>query len=299
MWTKENIPDQTGKTAIVTGANSGIGYETALALYEAGARVVVACRSLEKADQAIDRMKQVNGSGILEPGVIDLSSLDSVREFTAAFRGSHDHLDVLINNAAVMVPPAGKTQEGFELQFGTNFLGHFLLTGELYPLLAAASNSRVVTLTSLAYTSAEIDFLNLRHEYLYDAEREYGQSKLANLMFALHLQDLIDDTADYVMSMAAHPGVTKTDLSRNMSEEAWKGAVEKFGELMPASQGALPALFAAVSNDVEPGALYGPDQDGGLRGYPAKVPVQGIATNLSLNKKLWSLAENACEIKFP
>ena len=299
MWTKENIPDQAGKTAIVTGANSGIGYETALALYEAGAEVVVACRTADKADRAIDSMKQSNGRGVLKPAVIDLSSMDSVREFSAAFREKHDHLDILINNAGVMTPPAGKTKEGFELQFGTNFLGHFLLTGELYSLLAAASNSRVVTLTSVVYTGAEIDFLNLKLEYLYDAEREYGQSKLANLMFALHLQDLIDDTGDYVMSMAAHPGVTKTDLSRNMPAEDFEEAVKKFGELMPASQGALPALFAAVSNDVEPGALYGPDQDGGLRGYPAKAAVQGIATNLSLNKKLWSLAEEACKIKFP
>jgi NAD(P)-dependent dehydrogenase (short-subunit alcohol dehydrogenase family) len=299
MWTKENIPDQTGKTVVVTGANSGIGYETALALYEAGAKVIVACRSAGKAEEAIAAMEQSGGSGALEPGVINLSSLDSVREFANGFRDSNDHLDVLINNAGVMMPPPGKTKEGFELQFGTNFLGHFLLTAELYPLLAAASNSRVVTLTSLAYAKAEMDFLNLKLEYLYDAEREYGQSKLANLMFALHLQDLVDDTGDYVMSMAAHPGVTKTSLSRNMPEEAYEEAVRKFGELMPASQGALPALFAAVSNDVEPGALYGPDQDGGLRGYPAKVAVQGVATNLALNKKLWALAENACKIKFP
>src|SRR5699024_10402187 len=154
MWTKQNIPDQKGKTIIVTGANVGIGFETALALYEAGANVLLACRNLKKAEYTLAKLRELNGRGTLETGILDLSDLGSVKQFANTFLQKHKQLDVLINNAGVAMPPASKTAEGYELQFGVNFLGHFALTGHLYPLLKETFNSRVVTLTSNGYQVA-------------------------------------------------------------------------------------------------------------------------------------------------
>lgn len=298
MWTKENINSLQGKTAIVTGANSGIGFQTALALYEAGAHVVVATRNNANAAHAIEEMKKRNGSGSLETGVIDLASLDSVHAFADSFRSRHSKLDILINNAGVMIPPAATTAEGYELQFGINFVGHFSLTGLLYPALASTHRARIVTVTSLAYTSGSIDFANLRLEKEYDAQREYSQSKLADIMFAIELQDRITAKADTVLSLAAHPGVTKTELSRNMTKEAYDNAVAYFGELMTSEQGALSTLFAATSPLAIPGALYGPDADGGLRGYPAKATIATNALDKTIAGKLWAITEKATGIKF-
>lgn len=161
MWTKKNIPDQTGKTIIITGANTGIGFETALALYEAGAHVVLACRNLEKAENSRVTLQAQHGKGTLETGVLDLSDLNSVKQFADTFLQNHKQLHVLINNAGVATPPASKTTEGYELQFGVNFLGHFALTGRLYPLLKATPDARIITLASNGYQDAVIDFDNL------------------------------------------------------------------------------------------------------------------------------------------
>lgn len=181
MWATNNIALQKRKTIIVTGANSGIGFQTALALYGKEVHVIVACRSLQNAEDAINEIKKQDGEGTLEPGLIDLSSLQSVKQFADDFKQNHTKLDILVNNAGVIIPPASKTAEGFELQFGINFLGHFALTGLLYPMIQNTPHSRIVTLTSLAYTLGNIDFDNLRLEKEYDANREYSQSKLADL----------------------------------------------------------------------------------------------------------------------
>jgi NAD(P)-dependent dehydrogenase (short-subunit alcohol dehydrogenase family) len=188
MWTKRDIPDLTGKTAIVTGANTGLGFETALGLFEAGAQVVLACRTLEKAQDTKDRLQLQPGKGKLETGILDLSSLKSVKQFADTFLEKHRQLDILINNAGVANLPESKTAEGYELQFGVNFLGHFALTGYLYPLLQKTKGSRIVTLSSMGYERAIIDFENLRSEKSYDPLREYRQSKFANLLFSLELQ---------------------------------------------------------------------------------------------------------------
>ena len=299
MWTKDNVGDQTGKTVIVTGANAGIGFETVLALYEAGAQVILACRSLDKGQQALTKIKEHKGTGTLEVAQLDLESLDSVEQFANDFIKKHNTLDVLINNAGVMIPPASKTKEGYELQFGVNFIGHFALTGYLYPLLNATPGSRIVTLSSMAYLRGSIDFDNLRSEKDYDAMREYAQSKLANLMFSIELQRRVVAANDQVVSIAAQPGANKTELSRHMDNEEFEAAVERIGGLMEPWQGALPSLYAAVSPEAKAGELYGPDQDGGYRGYPAQAVITPNALDKAVAKRLWEMAEEATGLTYP
>lgn len=291
--------DQSGKTFLVTGANSGIGYETALGLYEAGATVIVACRSKEKAEEAISEMKKRGGKGKLEPGVLDLSDLDSVRDFANVVLNKYPKLDVLVNNAGVMVPPASKTRQGYELQFGVNFLGHFALTGYLYPLLKKTPHSRVVTVSSMAYLRGAIDFENLRSQKNYDDVREYAQSKLGNLLFSLELQRRITAHGDSVTSIAAQPGANETNLARTMSDEAYQSAKQRIGTLMPMAQGALSILYPSVSPEALGGRLYGPDQDNGYRGYPAEAEIAPVATDETVARKLWEKAEALTGVRFP
>jgi NAD(P)-dependent dehydrogenase (short-subunit alcohol dehydrogenase family) len=299
MWTKNNMPDQTGKTVIVTGANAGIGFETALAFYEKGANVILTCRSLEKSEQTLQKMQQQPGAGTLETAVLDLSSLALVKQFAGDFIQKHRQLHLLINNAGVMIPPASKTTEGYELQFGVNFLGHFAVTGYLYPLLNATPGSRVVTLSSLAYLRGVIDFDNLRSEKDYEPMREYSQSKLADLIFSIELQRRIIVSGGQTMSVAAQPGANKTELARHMSEEAHRAAVARVGELMEPWQGALPSLYAATSGKAIGGRLYGPDKDGGYRGYPAEAIITPNALDESVTQRLWDFAEQATGVYYP
>ncbi|KAA2239573.1 SDR family NAD(P)-dependent oxidoreductase [Chitinophaga agrisoli] len=299
MWTKKDIPAQNGKTVIVTGANAGIGYETALALYEAGAHVVLACRSLGNAQLALDKIKAHKGAGTLEIAQLDLASLAAVKRFAQDFLQKHQQLHILINNAGVMIPPASKTEDGFELQFGVNFIGHFALTGHLYPLLKATPGSRVVTVSSMAYVRGVIDFSNLHSEHSYDAMREYCQSKLANILFTLELERRITATGGNIRSIAAQPGANKTELSRHMTQEQYDAAVQRIGELMEAWQGALPSLYAAVMPDAAGADLYSPDQDNGYRGYPAKMELLPHALDEALAKQLWEYAEEVTGVKYP
>jgi NAD(P)-dependent dehydrogenase (short-subunit alcohol dehydrogenase family) len=299
MWTKENMPGLSGKTVIVTGANAGIGFETALAFFEKGAHVVMACRDVEKAKEAIASIQQQGGTGALETAVLDLADLASVKQFAEQFIKTHRHLHILVNNAGVMIPPASKTKDGFELQFGVNFIGHFALTGRLYPLLSATSGARIVTVSSMAYVRGSIDFDNLRSERDYDAMREYSQSKLADIMLALELHRRIQATQGGVLSIAAQPGANKTDLSRYMSEADYNAAVTRIGALMDPWQGALPSLYAATADDVKGGAFYSPDADGGYRGYPARMELLPHALDESVAKRLWDLAVRTTGVVFP
>ena len=298
MWTKQNIPDQNGKTMIVTGANTGIGFETALVLYGAGAHVVLACRDMKKAEDTLAKIQTQDGKGTLEPGVLDLSDLSSVKQFAVTFLQNHKQLIVLINNAGVAMPPASKTTEGYELQFGTNFLGHFALTGYLYPVLKETPGSRIVTISSNGYQGAIIDFDNLRSEVSYDPIREYRQSKLANLIFSVELNRRIIAKGDKVLSIAAQPGANKTELTRHLSEEAIAAGVERLGKFMEPWQGALSSLYAAVSNEADGGNLYEPD-NGGLRGYPTLATIKENALDNAVAKKLWDFEEQATGIHYP
>lgn len=302
MWTKRDIPDLTGKTIIVTGANTGIGYETALALHQAGADVIAASRALEKTEQAISRMKASSkGNGMLEAMELDLADLKAVREFSEAFKDRYKKLDILINNAGVMLPPPSLTADGFELQFGVNFLGHFALTGYLYPLLVQAEGTRVITLSSGAATQAEyIDFGNVRLEKPYDAQLAYAVSKLADIHFTRELHRRLEAVKSPVISAAAHPGVVRTDLQRHIPAETLEQAFAQFSEIMEPWQGALPSLFAATNPSVYGGALYGPDGDREFAGYPALSGHHTAAMNNEAEAgKLWAFAEGVTGIKFP
>jgi NAD(P)-dependent dehydrogenase (short-subunit alcohol dehydrogenase family) len=288
MWTTKDISSQTGKTIIVTGANAGIGYETALALYLAGANVIIASRDKKKAEDAIKQLKKQGGTGSLEFIELNLANLAAVKRFADDFKQKHNKLDVLINNAGVMIPPASKTDDGYELQFGVNHVAHFTLTGYLYPLLKATPNSRVITVSSMAYLRGTIDFDNLRTEKDYDAMREYAQSKLANILFSLELQRRIDAAGDGVESIAVQPGANKTRLSRHMDKDAYAAAVKRVGDLMEPWQGALPSLYGATSPNAKGGKFYSPDQDDGYRGYPAEFDVIPAGTDKEAAKKLWA-----------
>jgi NAD(P)-dependent dehydrogenase (short-subunit alcohol dehydrogenase family) len=299
MWTKKNMTNQSGKTAIVTGSNAGVGFETALALYEKGAHVIVACRDNDKANNAIEKMKSHAGTGTLETGILDLSDLESVKQFAETFIFEHPQLHILINNAGVMRPPASKTTEGFEIQFGVNFIGHFALTGYLYPILKVTPGSRVVTVSSNAYSRGVIDFDNLMLEKPYDKGREYAQSKLADIILSIELQRRIARGGDPVISIAAQPGANNTELLRHLNTEELSDTVKRVGPLMEPWQGALPTLYAATVPEAIPGALYGPDQDGGFRGYPALSEIQPHALDEQVAKKLWAYAENCTGLFYP
>lgn len=299
MWTQKDIIDQSGKIALVTGANSGIGLEAAIALYQAGAHVILACRDIEKAAAAQQQIRSGGGKGTLEPGILNLSSLEDIARFSVEISSRHQKIDLLINNAGVMTPPASKTDDGYELQFGVNFLGHFALTARLYPLLKNAGAARVVILSSGAHKMAEaIDFDNLRSERSYEPFREYAISKLADMQFMLELQRRLEKAGSEVISLGAHPGVTVTGLARFMPEEDYKAAMERFGELMPAWQGALPGLYAATSAEATAGGYYGPDGENELKGYPAPAVISSVAQDENAADKLWAYAENASGLRF-
>ncbi|WP_316847198.1 oxidoreductase [Pedobacter psychrodurus] len=298
MWTNKNISNQSGRTFLVTGANSGIGYETTKALYEAGAHIIMACRDIDRAEEAKESIRLVNAAGSLEVVKLNLSSLSAIKEFSDQIIKNHHKIDVLINNAGVMLPPASKTDDGFELQFGTNFIGHYALTAYLYPLLKQTAYSRIVTVSSMAYLHGKIDFDNLKSERDYEPMREYAQSKLANILFTVELQRRIESAGDAVVSIAAQPGANKTELTRHMSDVDYRAAVERVGELMEPWQGALPSLYAGISADAIPGKLYGPDQDGGYRGYPAESPITSNGLDTAVAKQLWDYAEEVTGIKF-
>jgi NAD(P)-dependent dehydrogenase (short-subunit alcohol dehydrogenase family) len=284
----------TGKTAIVTGSNTGIGYETALDLFQKGAKVYVATRSEERALNAIERMKAEDGTGELIYGHLDLASLASVKAFAEKVIASESSLDLLINNAGIMIPPPHQTEDGFEIQWGVNFVGHFALTGHLFNLLEATKGSRVVTLSSIAHRGASIDFDNFSSEKPYSAWREYGQSKLADLIFTLELEKRLRANGNQIISLAAHPGFSETDLQKYMDP-----AMLASLELMTAKEGAQPTLAASLREDAKGGQYWGPDGHNEQKGKPALAKIDNVALNETLNAKLWDWAEQATGLSFP
>lgn len=283
-----------GKVAIVTGSNTGIGFETALDLYQKGAKVYVACRNEEKATAAISRMQSHSGSGELIYGHLDLASLRSVKEFTSKIIASESRIDLLVNNAGVMIPPPSKTEDGFEIQFGINFIGHFALTGQLFNVLESTKGSRVVTLSSIAHRGAHIDFENFRLEKEYSKWREYGQSKLADIIFALEFEKRLRSHGCQTISLAAHPGFSKTDLQKNMD----KGMLASL-DLMTAKDGAQPTLAACLREDAKGGQYWGPDGPNEQKGKPALAKIDAAALDETLNAKLWEWAKGQTMTEFP
>jgi NAD(P)-dependent dehydrogenase (short-subunit alcohol dehydrogenase family) len=243
-------------------------------------------------------MKTLKGTGSLDVGILDLSSLDYVRQFAEAFIRKHKKLDLLTNNASVATPPESKTSEGYELQFGVNFLGHFALTGLLYPLLQSTQDSRIVTLSSNGYQTTVIDFDNLKSEKDYNPLREYRQSKLANLIFSIELDRRIRAKGHHILSIAAQPGANNTELTRHLSDEEIAIGKQRLGDFMEPWQGALSSLYAAVSDEATRGNMYEPD-NGGLRGYPTFAIIQRNAMNEIVGKKLWDTAQDITVIVYP
>lgn len=292
-WINANLQSQKGKTILVTGGNSGIGYYAALALAKVGADVIIAGRNAKRVDQAVRDIKAEGIEGSINAGIVDLASLKSVQEYAEQFRTKYSRLDVLINNAGVMMPPEGATEDGFESQFGINFIGHFALTGRLYDMLKSTPGSRVVTLSSIAHRGAQIDFDNLRLEKPYDTRREYYQSKLADIIFTLELGRRSDAKGDGVLSVACHPGFTKTELQRHLDPEI-------LGKMtfMEAWQGALPTLVAATGH-VKSGDYFGPDGPGEMGGFPALGVIDGAALDAAVADRLWAVGEDVTGVVFP
>jgi NAD(P)-dependent dehydrogenase (short-subunit alcohol dehydrogenase family) len=282
-WIFENIETQKGKTVIITGGNSGIGYYTALGLAKVGANVIIVGRDEKRLKTAVEELRKEKITGTINSSIMDLSSLSSVKEFTDNFNQNNSKLDLLINNAGVMMPPESKTKEGFELQFGVNFLGHFLLTNLLFEKLKNTKNSRVITLSSIAHRGASIDFENLKVEKEYDAKREYYQSKLADLLFTLELVKRFEKGG--IMSIGCHPGFTKTELQRHLNPDILKNF-----KFMDAWQGSLPTLFAATNKTVKAGDYYGPNGEGEYSGFPSLGIIDKSALEVGLSEKLWRYA---------
>jgi NAD(P)-dependent dehydrogenase (short-subunit alcohol dehydrogenase family) len=300
-WTKANIPTQRGRTAVVTGTG-GLGYETGLELARAGCEVIVAGRDARKGVDAVARIRAETSMQSVRFEQVDLAELQSVREFGSRLRGQLDRLDLLINNAAVMrLPQRRESVDGFEMQFATNYLGHFALTAQLMPLLCEGRNARVVTLSSIAARGGKIDFENLQGERAYEPMEVYSQSKLACLMFAFELQRRSEAGGWGVSSMAAHPGISRTELLFN-GPGRWSanGVLRQLLWFLfqPAPQGALPTLFAATAPEAEGGGYYGPDKMSEIRGHPVPSRVPAQAMNLAVAERLWHVSEELTRTSF-
>lgn len=295
-WALDDIPDQAGRTAVVTGANSGIGFETARALAQKGATVVLACRSPEKGELALERIRRESPAADVSLAPLDLADFDSVAACARALGERFDRLDLLINNAGVMVPPLSRTRQGFELQFGTNHLGHFALTGRLMPLLTSAPRARVVVVSSVIVNHAQIDLGDLSFDRRpYRRWAAYGQSKLANLMFALELARRLDTARSGVAAIAAHPGGTATDLQRNAL--FLRTVVNPLLAMKPVD-GALPTLRAAVDPNAQNGSYWGPSGLFEMRGPPIEASIPKHANDPALARRLWEVSEALTGVRF-
>ena len=302
-WNTTNIPDQTGRFAIVTGTG-GLGFETALELASRGAEVVLAGRNAEKGAQSVRRILAESPEAKIRFEELDLASLTSIAAFAARMAATHSRLDILVNNAGVMTPPTRRTTtDGFELQFGTNHLGHFALTARLLPLLRAAGAARVTTVSSGMHRIGRINFDDLQFEKSYRPIAAYGQSKLANLMFALELQRRSDAKGWGLLSDAAHPGFALTDLIANgPGTKGLNYQASRFLALFLAhspAEGALPTLFAATSPYAVPGGYYGPKGTFELIGAPGPAHASKRSRDKAVAARLWDVSEQLTGVTFP
>ena len=295
-WKFENIPDQTGKIVIVTGANSGIGFEVTKALTRKGAQVIMACRNINNAETAKKKILYEFPDIKIEIIHLDLSDLSSIRQFSNEFLEKYSRLDILCNNAGIMMTPEQKTVNGFELQIGTNYLGHFALTGLLIKMLINTGDSRIISMSSYGHNWGKIYFDDLNLNNKYDMGKAYAQSKLANLLFAYELQRRLTTLGTNVISNASHPGWTKkTNLPKYVF---LLRLLNPFIGMKP-EKGALSMIYAATAPEAEGGAFYGPNGRFQVRGYPIKVKSSDKSYNLDDAKKLWELSEKLTGITFP
>lgn len=300
-WTASDVPDQSGRVAVITGANSGIGYEAALVLAGRGARVVLAVRDLTKGRQAADRIRQAHSGAQVEVQELDLTSLASVRAAAEALRAAYPTIDLLIDNAGVMYPPKQVTADGFELQFGTNHLGHFALTGLLLDHLLSVEGSRVVVVASIAHTiQADIHFDDLQWERGYNRVAAYGQSKLANLMFTYELQRRLAAAGAKTIAVAAHPGISNTELMRHVPGSNLPGFSTLAGLVTNSpAVGALATLRAATDPQVRGGQYYGPSGFRELVGHPVLVESTRKSHDVAIQQRLWAVSEDLTGVSYP
>lgn len=298
-WTAADIPDQTGRTAVITGANTGLGFETAAALAAHGAHVVLAVRNLDKGKQAAARITEATPGAEVELQELDLTSLASVRAAAAQLKSDHQRIDLLINNAGVMYTPRQTTADGFEMQFGTNHLGHFALTGLLIDRLLPVAGSRVVTISSVGHRiRAAIHFDDLQWERRYRRVAAYGQAKLANLLFTYELQRRLAPGGTTI-AVASHPGVSNTELVRNMPRPLVAVAAILAPLMQDAELGALPTLRAATDPALRGGQYFGPDGFGEIRGYPKVVASSAQSHDEQLQRRLWAVSEELTGVVYP
>ena len=298
-WTAADVPDRSGRVAIVTGANSGLGYDTAAVLAEKGAQVVLAVRNLDKGNEAADRIKKSSPNAVVSTQELDLTSLDNVRKAADELRAAHPRIDLLINNAGVMyVPTRETTNDGFEMQFGTNHLGHFALTGQLLDNILPVEGSRVVTISSVGHRIlARTHFEDPHLERKYNRVEAYGQSKLANLLFTYELQRRLKANGSPTVALAAHPGFSDTELMRYLPsfipDFLWRMATQ------PAEKGALPTLRAATDPGAQGGQYYGPDGIGEVKGNPKVVASSAQSHNEDIQRRLWTMSEELTGVTYP
>ncbi len=312
-WTAVRMPDLRGRTAVVTGANSGLGFEATKELARAGAHVVMACRRMARAEDARERVERAVRDPSLAVRELDLADLESVRSFAEGFADDHDELHVLLNNAGVMAPPRRETEDGFELQFGVNHLGHFALTGRLLDSLQAADGeARVVTTSSGAHRMGRIDFDDLQSERSYGRWKAYGQSKLANLLFTYELQRRLEraareepSLAGEVKAVAAHPGWAATELQTSGPTMGTSGSLRRrFMEAgnkllaQSARMGALPLLYAAAGENVDGGDYIGPGGPLEMRGYPEHVASSERSHDHRTARRLWAVSEELTGVTY-
>ncbi len=297
-WTSGDVPGQRGRLAVITGANTGLGFETARVLAARGASVVLAVRDTDKGKAAAARIAVTAPGATVTVQPLDLASLESIRAAAAELRARHPRIDLLVNNAGVMFPPKQTTVDGFELQLGTNHLGHFALTGLLLEQMLPVPGSRVVTVSSLAHRiRARINFGDLQSERSYRRVAAYSQSKLANLMFTYELHRRLSSAATTTtIAVAAHPGLASTELTRNSS--AASAALARLISQKPA-MGALPILRAATDPGVLGGQYYGPGRIFGARGYPELARSSGRSRDTAIGRRLWTASEELTGVTFP
>ena len=292
-WSVDQLPSQLGKVAIVTGANSGVGYEVTIGLIRRDYEVIMACRNMQKAEEAKLKILHLYPEARINSMKIDTSSLKDVKKFTDNFQKKYTGLHLLINNAGIMMSPYQVTEDGFENQFATNFIGHFSLTGLLLPMLTSTLGSRVVTLSSLSYKWSEILFHDIHFKKGYSKTKAYGQSKRACLIFAFELQRRLSAAGFETISLAAHPGLCKTNL-----DQYYPALIRPLGNLFlqPAAKGALPILYAALDKNLKGGEFIGPDGFKQMRGYPRIVYADEYSNDKEVANRLWEETEKMTNV---
>jgi NAD(P)-dependent dehydrogenase (short-subunit alcohol dehydrogenase family) len=298
-WTTDDIPDLTGKTIIVTGANVGLGYESAKEFSRKGAHTIMACRNLEKGNAALARIRKEIPNARAEVMYLDLASLKSIHSFSDEFKSRFSRLDVLMNNAGIMMAPYGKTKDGFEQQFGVNHLGHFALTGLLIDLILNTPKARVVNVSSTAHRFGKMDWNNLMYENNgYGRMRAYGRSKLANILFTRELQRRFERTGVHCISVAAHPGIADTELGRYMEDKLSWRFLSIFLRPHSAAMGALPQIRASVDPSVKGGEYYGPVRSSGRKVHPVIAKSNKRSHNMEDARRLWQESERLTGVKW-